>query len=453
MSSGASPRRGGEAVSVAETPDQLVHLSGRTRLVMAGVSRVARALGLWRRPRDTSGDLEQMTFLDKAHWMHKARHPVLLPQRPQRPEAFHLAERAAEGLLPPGFEVRERLTLAAVGDLMPHPWLERSPALYDAVAPLLAGAALRMANLESPCRPGGVASEPLDSAYVRAPVLALTPAEIERALGPAGARFTHVSLANNHALDEGVAGLEAARSTLAALGVTPLGIHPDAGADALPPPVVFARGGLRVGLVTFTFGLNGRHAPPGRDGLVQVARLNAAPEHADLERVRQAVSRCREAGADLVVAYLHWGLEFELFPSRRQQRVARALGELGCDVVLSHHPHVIQPIELFRPRRAPERTVPICYSLGNLVVPLRAPIYALSLVVRITLARGVREGRPETHVERVDPHPVYLTADDERETLRLVPLADLRATEPDAYRDALAVVRRVLGPASAARLG
>jgi poly-gamma-glutamate synthesis protein (capsule biosynthesis protein) len=61
---------------------------------------------------------------------------------------------------------------------------------------------------------------------------------------------------------------------------------------------------------------------------------------------------------DFIVVQLHWGMEFEMYPRPEQLEVAHHIAELGADAIIGHHPHVLQPVEVYHGK-------PILYSLGN----------------------------------------------------------------------------------------
>ncbi len=123
----------------------------------------------------------------------------------------------------------------------------------------------------------------------------------------------------------------------------------------------------------------------------------------------------------MVVAQLHWGLEHESYPRPDQLGVARHLAELGVDIVIGHHPHVVQPLECYRTNRDPDRVVPIYYSLGNLLTPFSHPAFRASWIARITLAKGVaRDGTTRTYVAKAYKVEVFQEINTKAEQLRLV---------------------------------
>jgi poly-gamma-glutamate synthesis protein (capsule biosynthesis protein) len=75
--------------------------------------------------------------------------------------------------------------------------------------------------------------------------------------------------------------------------------------------------------------------------------------------VLAAIAQAKEE-ADAVIVYPHWGPEYELFPSSNQVLLARQFIDAGADIVLGAHPHVVQPIEVYKGKL-------IVYSLGNFV--------------------------------------------------------------------------------------
>lgn len=158
----------------------------------------------------------------------------------------------------------------------------------------------------------------------------------------ASAGFSAVTLANNHILDCGTLGLA---ETIQGLNQTGI-YHAGAGmnlSEALKPAFIPVRN-LIVGLVSFCYGPPASRSSPG-----------AAAYHCKL--MSRALREAR-AGADLVIAALHDGLEYSDVPPSQTKKKFRFLAENGADIVIGHHPHVLQGIEW-------HRGVPIAYSLGN----------------------------------------------------------------------------------------
>lgn len=177
---------------------------------------------------------------------------------------------------------------------------------------------------------------------------------------------THVSLANNHTLDQHLPGLRAtARAGRAArLGV--LGYQPDSLAGCLPT-VLGADSSVAVfAYSAFTQKIPGEGCVCGRDF------------GALCERVATYKTLFPERA---VLVYLHWGTEYAAQPSAGQRQQAHDLVDAGAAAVVGAHPHVVQPVEFYRGR-------PIVYSLGNFLFDQPGGATALAAQVDFDLAGG-----------------------------------------------------------------
>ncbi len=242
------------------------------------------------------------------------------------------------------------LSLVAVGDILMHQDVKAAasqtpvgfPALWADLVPLFQGVDLAFANLETPVAP--------TSGRPGIPFQFNAPEALPRALRAGG--FTVLSTANNHAFDQGPKGVRETLQRLRAERLVAVGSGEDrASAEALQ---VLERQGYRVAFLAFTdlfnLDLNRRATEPWVRPL-------------DLEPALQAVREARRQ-ADLVVVSIHWGNEYQHTPTRRQRDIARALVGAGCDLLLGHHPHVLQPVELVE---GEGRKALVAFSLGNFI--------------------------------------------------------------------------------------
>ena len=187
-----------------------------------------------------------------------------------------------------------------------------------------------------------------------------------------------VSTANNHAMDCGVDGLVDTIAALESRRVKWTGSGKTL-ADALTP-TIFKVHGLRIAFVGFCDFL-----PVGltmRDDQPSIAIATD-------ENIRAAVTAARRQ-ADVVVASFHWGVEYTDKPTDRQRRLAHLAAECGADLVLGHHPHVLQGIEIIKGKR----TCLVDYSLGNFVFDTHLPYDKSpeqSIILKVALGRhGLR---------------------------------------------------------------
>ncbi len=226
-------------------------------------------------------------------------------------------------------------------------------ALVRHVAPLLREADLVVPNVETAFAWTGVA-------HPSKPFVFLSPPTSVAGLQALGTDVA--ALANNHTYDFFDPGLRSTLDALHRAGIETLG----AGLDetAAYRPLVAERRGVRIGLSAFC----GLRICGVRTGEPE---LPDEPPYQDAEGSKGGVAKLDEielgravtelrTQADRVVVLLHSGDEYVEAPTPGQQRAARRAIDLGADLVVGHHPHVLQPFESYRGRL-------VAYSLGNLL--------------------------------------------------------------------------------------
>jgi poly-gamma-glutamate capsule biosynthesis protein CapA/YwtB (metallophosphatase superfamily) len=166
----------------------------------------------------------------------------------------------------------------------------------------------------------------------------------------ARAGITAVTLANNHAFDQGQAGVRESPRILREVGIAAFGASVEEGPAIRVEPIEVR--GWRVGVVAVT---TIRNHPPG--WLPQA--LPWAPAESLATRVVTVLEAARNA-YDLLLVAVHWGAEYARRPDSTQRAAAHAMVEAGADLVIGHHPHVLQGVELLNGRL-------VAYSLGNFV--------------------------------------------------------------------------------------
>jgi poly-gamma-glutamate synthesis protein (capsule biosynthesis protein) len=199
-----------------------------------------------------------------------------------------------------------------------------------ALTPYLKETDIAFANLESPLTHAPFVGVGLD---LRAPP------EAVHALTAAG--FHAVGLANNHTLDAGSLGVEETRSTLLAAGIEPLG-------PSKTPWRVRPQG---MNLVWFAF--------------------DDTSQSLDTNMIQRELDASRD-DADLIIVSIHWGSELQPAPNPRQRFLAASLAAAGVDIIIGHHPHVIQSVEwVWGDGRG--RPTLVAFSLGNALFDQPAP--------------------------------------------------------------------------------
>lgn len=303
--------------------------------------------------------------------------------------------------LPTGSE-RYPITIAFAGDVHGEKQIRRALEAGEqplaGMAPVLSAADLAIVNLETAVGDGGQAADKQHTF--------LAPRALLTALRDAGVDV--VSLANNHSLDYGWPTLRSGLAWVAEAGLAAIGVGEDA-VKAYGPHVVEMRG-RRVAVIGLTRVIPRRQWAAGDD------RPGLASGYDS--RTAAAAVRAGAAAADHVVVVVHWGTELANCPDDNQVALARTLHEAGADVVVGHHPHVLQGVDHGLQGLT-------AYSLGNLLWYSTGPVTGLSGVLSVTLGpEGV--GGWQFHPAVVDTSGAPLPAggDDAkraRERLELLP--------------------------------
>ena len=148
------------------------------------------------------------------------------------------------------------------------------------------------------------------------------------------AGFTHLSLGNNHSYDYGVTGYMNAIEKLSESALTPFG------------------SGIEVGSHSITI----THTSKGDIALIGIHVTQQIPSKEAIVRVLELASK----RSTFQVVYVHWGNEYELTHSPIQRMLAETFVDAGADLIIGHHPHVTQDIDIIK-------GVVVFYSLGNYI--------------------------------------------------------------------------------------
>ena len=252
--------------------------------------------------------------------------------------------------------------------------------MLSRLRPLLTSADIAICHLETPLTGPGV---PL-STFPRYAV----PHQIAAAIARAG--YDGCSTASNHALDHGLPGI---RSTLDALDRIGLRHTGTARSERERRKIAwYVVGDVKIAHLSFTASFNGlTPAQPWEANRIDVARIVSDAR------------RARRQGADIVILSLHWGTEFQHTPDAWQQDLARRLlGSGAIDLIVGHHPHVIQPI-----RRVAQRWV--AYSLGNSMSGMTDQLFPTGVQDGVVLFVRFVEGPRGWHAASVRYAPTWVT--------------------------------------------
>ncbi len=169
--------------------------------------------------------------------------------------------------------------------------------------------------------------------------------------------FDMLLTANNHSLDTGLAGLKRTVQQIKKVGLDFLGTK-ETSND--PTYLIKDINGIKIGMVCYTYGTNS--AASGASELINYFSSANLPSF--YTEAQTIIDDMKQNGAEAIVFYMHWGNEYQTTPNTYQKAAAQQLCNMGVDVIVGAHPHVLQPIELIYSEDSQNTTVCL-YSMGN----------------------------------------------------------------------------------------
>ncbi len=321
------------------------------------------------------GSLEQFTFFDVLIYARK----LILG-----PIGFADSEKTAG--ITEEFEPRPHdtaISISMVGDIMINRrLLDTTSILYEHLPQECFDADIRFGNLEFPVH--------LENPLRGFPRFNGTVDYFNSIVMPL--ELNVVNVANNHCLDQGIDGLWSTVELLDACGINVVGIE-----LAGERFTIIEIDDLIIAISGYTFSTNGVFAEG--DYVVNRARLNSRNfEESLLDELIELVHLMKEA-ADIVIISLHWGFELEMFPRKSQVEIAHTLADHGVNLIIGHHPHVLQPIEVYETKDGKLAT--IIYSLGNWTTNMRHEATRTTAVVKVMVDSSGQ-------ITELEEYPLYL---------------------------------------------
>ncbi|GIO23591.1 CapA family protein [Oceanobacillus sp. J11TS1] len=247
--------------------------------------------------------------------------------------------------------IRPQITISTIGDILIHDrvyddaWNGETynfKPMLAAVADYLREADITVANQETIM--GG------ESIGLSGYPNFNSPVEIGDALQDAGVDL--ITMANNHTLDRGEEAIQNAIAYYEEIGIPYTGSFKNT-EDQAEIRVLETDQDISIAFLSYTYGTNGMAIPEGKSYLVNLI---------DRKQIKEEVEKADEL-ADVTIVSLHFGVEEERMPDQEQKDLAQYAADLGVDVVIGHHPHVLQPIEWLEGEEGNQTLV--AYSLGN----------------------------------------------------------------------------------------
>ncbi len=205
-----------------------------------------------------------------------------------------------------------------------------------------------------------------------------------------------LSTAGNHCLDMGFDGLSRTIDVLNKADISHLGTYKT---QEERDKILFKyTKGLKVAFINYTYGTNGIPVPSDKPYCVNLI---------DKDLIKKDIESAKSQNADVIVACMHWGTEYQTSPNNEQKDLADFLFQNGVNIILGNHPHVLQPFE--------KRTVTledgstqdgfIIYALGNFICDQNAENTRNSIILNLSITKQV-DG--SITVDNIDYIPIYM---------------------------------------------
>lgn len=223
-----------------------------------------------------------------------------------------------------------------------------------------------------------------------------SPEAVLDAIAEAG--FDVLVTSNNHTLDRGKKGIINTIDKIKDRGLEYIGTSK----DTRRPYIVEDRNDIKVGILSYTYGLN------GLDSLLTQEERSNMVNLIDKDLIREDIRALEVEGVDLVMAYLHWGYEYHSNPSQDQIELSEFLSHSGVDIILGTHPHVVQKVDIIH---TDSKMTLVVYSMGNFISNQRYDTMGVSatedgMMIQIEVEKDMVSGN--THVKTLRMIPTWI---------------------------------------------
>jgi poly-gamma-glutamate capsule biosynthesis protein CapA/YwtB (metallophosphatase superfamily) len=191
------------------------------------------------------------------------------------------------------------------------------------------------------------------------------------------AGFDLLITANNHALDQGWEGVERTIEVINEYKIHRTGTFlSQEDRDSLR---IFQINSIKIAILAYSENTNGLPIPKGKDFVINLI---------DEELIKRDIDKAREKNVDVVLVHLHYGPEYNREPSDYQKQIVRKIIELGADIIIGGHPHVVQPVDFFITNNIKLDSGFVAYSLGNFISNQRWRYSDAGIILNIQISKN-----------------------------------------------------------------
>lgn len=269
----------------------------------------------------------------------------------------------------------QSITITVVGDLMCHsPQFQYAEVIKDSfnfmpvyrnVKKYLESSDFTFGNLETVTagkESGGYSGYPFFN----------TPSSYITALSETG--FDLLVTSNNHSLDRGERGILKTIDEIQKRNLNYVGTYKSQqDRDSVR---IFNIKGINVAILAYSYGTNGNPIPMGKDYLINLI---------DEKLIEKDINSSKQLRADVIIVHLHFGEEYKREPVKFQSDLVSKIIDLGGDIIIGGHPHVLQPVQFFKTNNSGLDTGFVAYSMGNFISNQRKRFTDAGLILTLKI--------------------------------------------------------------------
>ncbi len=205
-----------------------------------------------------------------------------------------------------------------------------------------------------------------------------------------------ITTAGNHCLDTGYSGLSRTLDVLDDADIAHLGTYK----TQEDQDKVFTKyvKGVKIAFIDYTYGTNGIPIPSDKPFCVNLINKDL---------IKKQIESAKEEGFDVLVACMHWGVEYKTTPTDEQEELADFLFQNGVDIILGNHPHVLEPME--------KRTITledgtkkdgfVIYAHGNFICDQNLENTRNSIILNLSITKHT-DGK--ITIDKANYIPIYM---------------------------------------------
>lgn len=193
----------------------------------------------------------------------------------------------------------------------------------------------------------------------------------EIAYSAADAGFDMLLTANNHSYDTGIVGYKRTIQVVNEAGMEHLGTQ---SSPEDPKFVIVEINDIKIGMLCYTYAYSvDSKGSPSLNGMPHISEagicnyFHSGSLDTFYTEVDGYLQEMEAQGAEATMMFIHWGVEYHVTQNAEQEAIAQKLCDLGIDVIVGGHPHVVQPVDLLQSTVDPEHKTVCLYSMGNAV--------------------------------------------------------------------------------------